>query len=236
MCLSLLIVIKHDRLPMPYGRAKRYPVSQGSFTRQLAANSAGVRLTIALCERGYVCGKLIHRLRMLQAGAPTRPICQLGTWLFLRLKTQSKPCRPLTTNSPPNRARNTMPIESFCFIAIAVAVGALIQGTTGMGFALVVAPMMGLLEPALLPISLLILMLPLNVIIAWQEREAIDLRGSSWITLGRFFGTFGGVWILFWLSLPQLKLLIGLSTIAACLVTGWPPRSSRVAVHSSRRG
>lgn len=116
-----------------------------------------------------------------------------------------------------------MSIDSFYFIAAAVAAGALIQGTTGMGFALVVAPVMGLLEPTLLPISLLILMLPLNAVVAWRERDAIDLRGSSWITLGRVFGTFGGIWVLFWLPLSQLNVLIGLSTIAACLVTWMAP-------------
>lgn len=117
----------------------------------------------------------------------------------------------------------TMPFDPIYLIALAVACGALIQGTTGMGFALIVAPVMGLLAPESLPVSLLILMLPLNAAIAWREREAIDLRGSSWITVGRFVGTFGGVWILFWLPLSQLNVLIGLSTIAACLATWMAP-------------
>ncbi|MFY0727199.1 sulfite exporter TauE/SafE family protein [Pseudomonas sp. NFX15] len=117
----------------------------------------------------------------------------------------------------------TLPFDPLYLIAVAVACGALIQGTTGMGFALIVAPVMGLLAPESLPVSLLILMLPLNAAIAWREREAIDLRGSSWITAGRFVGTFGGVWILFWLPLSQLNVLIGLSTIAACLATWMAP-------------
>jgi uncharacterized membrane protein YfcA len=117
----------------------------------------------------------------------------------------------------------TLPFDPLYLIALAVACGALIQGTTGMGFALIVAPVMGLLAPESLPVSLLILMLPLNAAIAWREREAIDLRGSSWITVGRFVGTFGGVWILFWLPLSQLNVLIGLSTIAACLATWMAP-------------
>lgn len=116
-----------------------------------------------------------------------------------------------------------LPFDPMYIIAVAVASGALIQGTTGMGFALIVAPVMGLLAPESLPISLLILMLPLNAAIAWRERSAIDFKGSAWITLGRFAGTFGGVWILFWLPLSQLNLLIGLSTIAACLATWMAP-------------
>lgn len=117
----------------------------------------------------------------------------------------------------------TLPFDPLYLIALAVACGALIQGTTGMGFALIVAPVMGLLAPESLPVSLLILMLPLNAAIAWRERAAIDFRGSSWITVGRFVGTFGGVWILFWLPLSQLNILIGLSTIAACLATWMAP-------------
>ena len=117
----------------------------------------------------------------------------------------------------------SLPFDPIYIIAIAVACGALIQGTTGMGFALIVAPVMGLLAPESLPISLLILMLPLNAAIAWRERAAIDFRGSSWITLGRFAGPFGGVWILFWLPLSQLNILIGLSTIAACIATWVAP-------------
>lgn len=116
-----------------------------------------------------------------------------------------------------------LPFDPLYIIAVAVACGALIQGTTGMGFALIVAPIMGLLAPESLPVSLLILMLPLNAAVAWRERSAIDFRGSSWITLGRFAGTFGGVWILLILPISQLNLLIGLSTIAACLATWMAP-------------
>lgn len=116
-----------------------------------------------------------------------------------------------------------LPLDSIYIIVFAVGSGALVQGTTGMGFALIVAPVMGLLAPGSLPISLLILMIPLNATVAWRERKAIDFRGGSWITLGRFVGTFGGVWILFWLPLSQLNLLVGLSTIAACLVTWIAP-------------
>lgn len=117
----------------------------------------------------------------------------------------------------------TLPFDSVYILVFAVGSGALVQGTTGMGFALIVAPVMGLLAPGSLPVSLLILMLPLNAAIAWREREAIDFRGGSWITLGRFVGTFGGIWILFWLSLSQLNLFVGLSTIVACLATWIAP-------------
>jgi uncharacterized membrane protein YfcA len=100
-----------------------------------------------------------------------------------------------------------------------VLVASFVQGTTGVGFALVVAPVLGLIAPAMLPVTVLILMLPLNTYVAWRERAALDLRSSAWITAGRFAGTFAGLSVLVALSASHLNLLIGISTIAAAAVT-----------------
>jgi hypothetical protein len=113
--------------------------------------------------------------------------------------------------------------ETFSWLALAVASGAFIQGSTGMGFALIVAPVLGILQPSLLPVGLLVLMLPLNAAVAWRERAAIDLMGTKWITLGRVLGTFGGLWVLIVLPLNYLNILIGVSTIAASVATWLAP-------------
>ena len=102
--------------------------------------------------------------------------------------------------------------------AIVVLAG-FIQGSTGVGFALLVAPVLGLLAPNLLPVAVLLLMLPLNAYIAWRERHALDWTSGGWISLGRLAGTFGGLWVLVALSARQLNLLIGWSTLAAVLAT-----------------
>nr|WP_067298282.1 sulfite exporter TauE/SafE family protein [Marinobacterium profundum] len=113
--------------------------------------------------------------------------------------------------------------DIFGWLALAVASGAFIQGSTGMGFALIVAPVLGILQPSLLPVGLLVLMLPLNAAVAWRERDAIDLMGTKWITLGRVLGTFGGLWVLIVLPLNYLNILIGVSTIAASVATWLAP-------------
>src|SRR4051794_8384754 len=107
----------------------------------------------------------------------------------------------------------------FAVIAAGVVVGAFVQGTTGVGFALIVAPIVGLVAPALLPVCLLVLMLPLNVYVAWRERAALDRSGAGWITLGRLVGTFGGLWMLAALPASGLNLLIGAATIFAAVAT-----------------
>jgi len=110
-------------------------------------------------------------------------------------------------------------MPQFAAIALAVLAAGFVQGTTGVGFALIVAPLLGLLMPALLPVSVLLLMLPLNVYVLWRERGALDKPGAGWITAGRVAGTFGGLWVLVALSAWQLELFVGLSTIAAVLAT-----------------
>jgi uncharacterized protein len=114
----------------------------------------------------------------------------------------------------------------FLFLAATVAVAAFIQGAVGVGFALICAPVIGLVEPGLLPVSLLILMLPLNVYLAWRERPALDSNGTSWISVGRTAGAVAGVWIISRISTHDLNLFIGASTIAAAVATLCTPTFS----------
>jgi uncharacterized membrane protein YfcA len=102
-------------------------------------------------------------------------------------------------------------------LAGTAGIAAFIQGAVGIGFALVMAPVMGLVRPDLLPVALLILMLPLNLHVAWRERAALDLNGAGWITAGRVAGGVLGVGVLALLSADKLSLLIGGATILAAL-------------------
>lgn len=103
------------------------------------------------------------------------------------------------------------------FFALSLLVGsaAFVQGAVGIGFALIMAPVFGFVDATYLPVTLLILMLPLNFLVAWRERQAIDRRGASWITAGRFFGTFLGMAVLIALSVRQLEIAVGLLTVLA---------------------
>jgi uncharacterized membrane protein YfcA len=105
------------------------------------------------------------------------------------------------------------------FLAAIVLVAACVQGTIGIGFALLVAPVVALLRPELLPVSLLVLMLPLNLFTAWRERQALDWKGGNWITLGRAFGALAGAAVLVAVSPHALRLLIGAATILAAIAT-----------------
>jgi len=109
-------------------------------------------------------------------------------------------------------------------IAGTVLVSAFVQGSTGMGFAMIVAPVVSFIDPSLIPVMLLVLMIPLNLYVAARERSAIDWHGVKWISVGRFAGTFAGLWILLIVNLQQLSLLIGWSTLVAAVIALLAPK------------
>jgi uncharacterized membrane protein YfcA len=117
-------------------------------------------------------------------------------------------------------------IETYCLLAACIVAAAFIQGTIGVGFALIVVPVVALLQPTLLPVFALVLMVPLNAYVLWRERDSLDLSGAGWITIGRVVGTFGGLAVLALLTRPHLNLAIGLATAAAALFTLLRPKFS----------
>lgn len=110
-----------------------------------------------------------------------------------------------------------MSASTWALMSLVVLLAAFVQGSTGFGFALIVAPMLGLFSPQLMPVCLLLLMLPLNALVAWRERQALDAPSSLWITLGRIVGTAGGLGLMMLLSVRQLYALTGIATIVAAL-------------------
>lgn len=108
---------------------------------------------------------------------------------------------------------------SLALLCAIVALAAFVQGSIGVGFAMILAPVLAIAAPQLVPVCLLALMVPLNAYVAWRERAALDWRGAAWITAARILGTFGGIAILASLSPHGLGIVIGAVTILASLAT-----------------
>src|SRR5690625_3038731 len=129
----------------------------------------------------------------------------------------------------------SLTVLAFAIIAAVVLVSAFVQASTGMGFVIIRAPVVPFIDPRLLPVMLLALIIPLNFCVAARERGLIDWTGVSWISIGRFAGTFAGLWILVIVSLAQLALLIGWSSAIAAIIalfalSFWPNRPVLSAV------
>lgn len=101
---------------------------------------------------------------------------------------------------------------------IAVLVGAVIQGAVGMGVGLVAAPIVTLLDPSLMPGSLLVAGFGLPLMSLLTEHRHVD-GGVGWVFLGRVLGTLPGVLIVAALPREQLAVGIGLMTLLAVGLT-----------------
>ncbi|GAA2778956.1 sulfite exporter TauE/SafE family protein [Streptomyces rameus] len=104
-------------------------------------------------------------------------------------------------------------------LALTVAAAAFVQGTSGLGFALIVAPVAGLLDPGLLPVFVLTSMIPLNLYVAWRERHSLDLRGARWITAARLTATPAGLALLWVVPEGDLGTVVGAATVLAAVVS-----------------
>jgi uncharacterized protein len=102
-------------------------------------------------------------------------------------------------------------------LAVAVAAGAVIQGSIGFGYALVAVPAMVLLLPWAVPVTPLFLALPMTLLMSAREWRSIDLGGFALITAGRLLGTVAGVVLLVLAPKGYLSMLTGLLILTAAL-------------------
>ncbi|MGH3149860.1 MAG: sulfite exporter TauE/SafE family protein [Streptosporangiaceae bacterium] len=107
----------------------------------------------------------------------------------------------------------------FALLALVVVLAAFVQGSSGLGFALITTPVIGIMHPSLLPVTTLVLMIPLNAYIAYRDRRHIDRTGAAWISAGRLPATLGGLVLLATIPAAHLNLLIGAATVAASLAS-----------------
>lgn len=89
-----------------------------------------------------------------------------------------------------------MSLLSWVVAVVVTLVGALVQGTVGLGFAVVSVPILSLVDPRLAPVPQLLLAAPLAGATAWRERGEIDLGGVGWILAGRVPGVLLGLALL----------------------------------------
>ncbi len=72
---------------------------------------------------------------------------------------------------------------------VVVAIGAAVQGSVGIGLAILAAPVLALIEPRFVPGPVLLCGSVLTLLVTYREREAVDFAGLHWAVLGRISGT-----------------------------------------------
>jgi uncharacterized membrane protein YfcA len=124
-----------------------------------------------------------------------------------------------------------MSIMIWALAMLITAGAAAVQGTVGLGFALISVPLLALVHPDLAPVPQLFIALPVSISMAVRERDSIDLTGVGWLLAGRLPGAAIGVFLLGIASAAALDLLIGVVVLAAVAIigTGYHVRRTRRA-------
>ncbi len=108
---------------------------------------------------------------------------------------------------------------------LVVAAGGLLQGLIGFGLALVVVPLLALMDPTLLPVPVLMVATAHASMSLAREFGHVDWRGVGWAMAGRLPGTVVGVLIVDSLDPKGFGLVVGGSVLGCVLlsITSWRP-------------
>lgn len=112
-----------------------------------------------------------------------------------------------------------IPLWAVALIAAIIAVGAFVQATIGLGLGLFGAPLIALIEPALVPTLLLLLAIPVSAGVLWVERHHIDWRVIAWALPARVPGTVIGVWLTTAFSDRGLGIVVSVMVLGAVWLT-----------------
>ena len=91
------------------------------------------------------------------------------------------------------------------------------------------APIVAIVDPALIPGTLIMLATLVTLIVTVREREDIDLTGTGWALLGRVPGTVAGALLLAALPERGLAILLAGVVLLGVVLTsaGWVPAARR---------
>ena len=118
---------------------------------------------------------------------------------------------------------------------LGVLVGAVVQGCVGLGLGLVAAPVMALLDPSLVPATILLVTSVLPVLTAVRELDDVDWSGLRFALGGRLPGVVLGSWIVVTQPPRTTAVVVAVVVLGAVVLsaTSWEarptPRSLLVA-------
>ena len=122
-----------------------------------------------------------------------------------------------------------MSIVGYCTIAGTVLLASALQSSIGFGIGLLSAPIVALVDPKLIPGTLIMVAAVVTLIVVIREREDIDLRGTGWALVGRVPGTVAGALLLATLPERALAILLAGVVLVGVVLTsfGWIPAARR---------
>lgn len=122
-----------------------------------------------------------------------------------------------------------MSAGAYCVLALAILLASALQASIGFGMGMFAAPIVALVDPALIPGTLIMVATLVTSIVVIREREAIDLSGTGWALVGRVPGTMAGAFLLSALPHRALSLMLAAVVLGGVVLTssGWIPSARR---------
>ena len=120
-------------------------------------------------------------------------------------------------------------LTGYSVIAVAVVLAAALQASIGFGMGMLAAPVVALVDPGLIPGTLIVLAVVVTLLVVTTERQHIDLGGTGWALAGRVPGTVAGALLVAVLPERALALMLAGVVILGIVLTlgGWAPRPIR---------
>lgn len=118
-----------------------------------------------------------------------------------------------------------MSISSYVIVAAAIVLASCMQASIGFGMGMLAAPIVAIVDPGLIPGTLIMLATLLTLFVVVREHQAIDLGGTGWALLGRIPGTVAGALLLVLLPEKALALMLAGVVLFGVVLTsiGWIP-------------
>ena len=101
---------------------------------------------------------------------------------------------------------------------VIVIIGGILQGSIGFGLGPFCAPLLVLVNPALIPGPLLMIALALTLLMFQREKHAVKVGEIKWAVAGRVLGSILGAFMLTLISKDFLTLFFGFIMLMAALI------------------
>lgn len=112
-------------------------------------------------------------------------------------------------------------LQFFLIAGAAVLLGAVVQSGVGLGQGMVAAPVLVVLEPALMPGGLLVANASMAMLTVTTDWRHIDWRGLGWALPARVVGSLGGAWAVTVMDPRWLGGAVGLMVLLAVAASLW---------------
>ncbi|MDD9890574.1 MAG: sulfite exporter TauE/SafE family protein [Gammaproteobacteria bacterium] len=103
--------------------------------------------------------------------------------------------------------------------AFVIFVGSFVQSSIGFGLAIIAAPVLFFIDPLYVPAPITVSAFTLSLANAAKHWHSISFEGLKFAIIGRIPGTVAGGLLLFWISQEQLALWLGISGLAAVVLS-----------------